>query len=52
MATAMGSPMALHIEQRPPTQSQKPKVVVMPNAAAAVKLVVTATKWRATSRPP
>ena len=49
---ASGRPMADHSEYRPPTQSQKPKVVWMPQALAASTLVVSAAKWRATSVPP
>ena len=52
MATAIGNPMADHSEKRPPTQSQKPKVVVMPKAAAASTCVVVATKCLAMSVPP
>ena len=44
MAIASGSPMADQTEYRPPTQSQKPKVVVMPKAFAAATLVVSAAK--------
>ena len=44
---------SLHSEKRPPTQSQKPKVVLMPNSAAAFTLVVVATKChQAVSVPP
>ena len=49
--SAIGKPMALHNEYRPPTQSQISNIlaVSMPNLATSLALVETATKCLATS---
>jgi hypothetical protein len=54
MAIINARPMAESTEYRPPTQSQKPNMLAgsMPNAATPSRLVLTATKCRATASSP